>query len=106
MSRHGVLAIRDQYPREIKAAQKRIKAAVERHYYDLKLEAIDLIARKRKLGFSLQLIKVCDALTDKMLALETPIQTHPYPLSIKLAALSRVKRNESSNRSVWHEAKT
>src|SRR5262249_50085587 len=104
VSRHTVLAIRDQYPQEIEAAQKRIKAAVEGHCYDLQLEAMDLIERKIALCSPLQLIKVFNQLTDKLLALETPIQTHPYPLSIKLAALSRAKRNESSDRSVWHEA--
>jgi hypothetical protein len=104
MSRHKVLAIRDQHPQEIEAAQKRIKAAVEVHYLDAQYKALALIEHKMALCSPLQLIKLCEALTDKMLALETPVQTNPQPLSIKVSALRRAKRNESCDRSVWHEA--
>jgi hypothetical protein len=104
MSRHIVLAIRDQYPHEIEAAQKRIKELIEIHYCDAQIQALKLIERKMAGCSPLQLLRVYDELTDKMLALETPVQTNPYPLSIKLAALRRAKRNESCDRSVWHEA--
>jgi hypothetical protein len=107
-SRHTVLAIREQYPHEIEAAQKRIKAQIEMHCYELEHKALALIGQKMGECSPLQLLKICDALTDKMLALETPVQTHSQPLSIKLAALRRAKRDELSapDRSMWHEEKT
>jgi hypothetical protein len=105
-SRHTVLAIRKQYPHEIEAAQARIKSQIELHYCEVAHKAFALIEQKMA-GCSLsQLIRVYDWITDWMLALETPVQTNPYPLSIKLAALRRAKRNESCDRSVWHEAET
>ena len=103
-SRHTVLAIRDQYPQEIEAAQQRIKSQIELHYYEVAHKALALIERKMAGCSPLQLLRFYDELTDKMLALETPVQANPYPLSIKLAALRRAKRNESCDRSVWHEA--
>jgi hypothetical protein len=106
-SRHTVLAIREQYPHEIEAAQARIKGAIEAHYFELAHEAMDKIGRlipgERSM---MKLLKIYDKLTDKAQALDTPVQKHPQPLSIKLAALRRAKRNESCDRSVWHEGET
>jgi hypothetical protein len=96
VSRHIVLAIRDQYPHEIEAAQKRIKELIEIHYCDAQIQALKLLERKMALCSPLQLLRVYDELTNKMLALETPVQTNPQPVSIKLANLRRAKRNELS----------
>jgi hypothetical protein len=106
-SRHTVLAIRERYPHEIEAAQARIKGAIEAHYFELAHEAMDKIGRLIPGERSMtKLLKIHDKITDKVQALDTPVQTHSYPLSIKLAALRRAKRNESCDRSVWHEAET
>ena len=94
VSRHNVLPIREQYPQEIEEAQKRIKALIEERYYHLQLKALDKIERQIAGERStLRLLKICDAMTDKMQLYETPPQSHPYPLSIKFAALRRPKRN-------------
>jgi hypothetical protein len=96
-SRHTVLAIREQYPHEIEAAQERIKALMEGRCIQLANEAIDKIGRlipgERSM---MKLLKIYDKLTDKTQALEAPVQAHPQPMSIKLAALRRAKRNELS----------
>jgi hypothetical protein len=106
LSRHIVLAVRDQYPHEIEAAQQRIKELIEVHYLDAQIQALRLIEQKMAECSILQLAKVSDWITDRMMALETPVQAHPQPLSIKLAALRRSQRNESCDRSMWHEAET
>jgi hypothetical protein len=94
VSRHKVLAIRDQYPHEIEAAQKRIKELIEGHYLDAQIKAFRLIACKMDTSTpTSELIKISNWIDDRMLALETPVQANPYPLSIKLAALRRAKRN-------------
>jgi hypothetical protein len=94
VSRHTVLAIRKQYEHQIEAAQKRIKAAVEMHCLDAQCKALALIQRKMHACSPLELFKVVDGLTDKMLALETPVQTqNAQPLSLKLAGMKRAKRN-------------
>jgi hypothetical protein len=109
-SRHTVLAIREQYLDEIHEAQQHIKSLMEERCIRLASEALDKIGRlipgERSV---LKLLKICDKLTDKAQALDTPVQTHnPYPLSIKFAAMRRAKRNGLSvpDRSMWHEAKT
>jgi hypothetical protein len=96
-SRHTVLAIREQYPREIEAAQQHIKALIEGRCIQLANEAIDKIGRLIPGERSMtRLLKICDKLRDKAQALDTPVQKHPQPMSIKLAALRRAKRNKLS----------
>ena len=91
VSRHNVLAIREQYPREIEAAQQRIKELIEGHCIELAHRALDKIERKIASERSwTKLLKITDALQDKVQSFDTPVQTqNPYPLSIKLAALRR-----------------
>jgi hypothetical protein len=96
-SRHTVLAIREQYPHEIEAAQQRIKALIEGHCIELAHKALDKIERKIAGERSwTKLLKITDALQDKVQSFDRPVQTHPEPMSIKLAALRRAKRNELS----------
>jgi len=92
-SRHTVLAIRQQYAQEIEEAQKLIRMVVETKYLDAQSKAIALMEQKMAACSPIQLMKICDWLTDKALKLETSVQASPYPLSIKLAALRRAKRN-------------
>jgi hypothetical protein len=72
----------------------RLVALIEGHCIQLANEAIDKIGRlipgERSM---MRLLKIYDKLTDKAQALDTPVQKHPQPMSIKLAALRRAKRN-------------
>ena len=95
VSRHTVLAIRERYPQEIEAAQERIKAAIEGHYCELAHRALDKIERKIAGERSMtKLLEISNKLQDKVQALDTPVQKHPQPMSIKLAALRRAKRDQ------------
>jgi hypothetical protein len=97
VSRHNVLAIREQYPQEIEAAQQRIKELIEGHCIELAHKALDKV--DRKIGGERswrKLLKITDALQDKVQSFDTPVQEHPQPMSIKLAALRRAKRNKLS----------
>ena len=108
-SRHIVLTIREQYPHEIEAAQQRIKALMEGRCIQLASETMDEIGRLMQGERSImKLLKIYDMLTDRALAFDAPVRKHPYPLSIKLAALRRAKHKELSapDRSMWHEEKT
>jgi hypothetical protein len=109
MSRHKVLAIREQYPHEIEAAQEDIKDRIALAYATKSLNALDIIGQRIAAERSpLKQIKLYDELTERIHALQIPVQKNSYPLSIKLAALRRAKRNKLSapDRSMWHEAET
>jgi hypothetical protein len=108
-SRHTVLAIREQYPHEIEAAQEDIKERIAMAYVKKSLDALDIISQRIAAERSpLKQFKLYDELTERIHALQMPVQKNSYPLSIKLAALRRAKRNKLSapDRSVWHEAET
>jgi hypothetical protein len=96
-SRHTVLAIRQQYPHEIEAAQEDIKDRIAMGYAKKSLDALDIIGHRIAAERSpLKQIKLYDVLIERIDALQTPVQTqNPQPLSIKLAALRRAKRNRS-----------
>jgi hypothetical protein len=97
VSRHTVLAIREQYPHEIEAAQQEIKERIALGYCRRALDVLDKIGQRIAAERSIwQQFKFYDMLTDKIQAFEVPVQTRPQPLSIKLAALRRAKRNELS----------
>lgn len=57
---------------------------------------MDKIAEQMQVERSpLGLLKIYDALTDKMLSLEAPVQTrNPQPLSIKFVVMRRAKQDE------------
>ena len=96
-SRHIVLAIREQYPQEIEAAQEDIKDRIAMAYVKKSLDALDIIDQRIAAERSpLKQIKLYDELTERIHALQTPVQKNSYPLSIKLAALRRAKRNKLS----------
>jgi hypothetical protein len=107
VSRHTVLAIREQYAQEIEAAQEDIKDRIALAYAKKSLNALDIIGQRIAAERSpLKQFKLYDELTERIHALQMPVQKNSYPLSIKFAALRRAKRNESCDRSVWHEAET
>jgi hypothetical protein len=68
---------------------------------------MDKIGRQIEVERSpLRLLKIYDALTDKMLALEGPVPTqNSQPLSIKFAALRRAKSNELPLPSPWKQSR-
>jgi hypothetical protein len=94
-SRHIVLAIREQCLKEIQAARERIKAEIELQYYAVACVAMRKLLRQIEVEYSpLRLVRLCDKLDEMMIRLKAPVQTqNPQPLSIKLAALRRAKRN-------------
>jgi hypothetical protein len=97
VSRHTVLAVRNQYAQEIEAAQEEVKERIAMAYVKKSLDALNVISQRIAAEHSpLKQFKLYDALTERMQALETPVQTNPYPLSIKLAALRHAKRNQLS----------
>ena len=95
VSRHNVLAILKTNTQEIEAAQRCIKYLIEGHYIDLQIRAMDKIERRIEGARSFrELLNIYDWMTDKVKAFDEPVKTqNPYPLSIKLAALRRAKRN-------------
>jgi hypothetical protein len=96
-SRHIVLAIREQYPHEIEAAQEDIKDRIAMAYVKKSLDALDIIDQRIAAERSpVKQIKLYDELTERIHALQTPVQKNSYPLSIKLAALRRERRNKLS----------
>jgi hypothetical protein len=108
-SRHTVLAIREQYPHEIEAAQEDIKDRIALAYAKKSLNALDTIGQRIAAERSpFKQFKFYDELTERIHALQMPVQKNSYPLSIKLAALRQAKRNKLSapDRSMWHEEKT
>jgi hypothetical protein len=108
-SRHIVLAVREQYPHEIEAAQEDIKDRIALAYAKKSLDALEIIGQRIAAERSpFKQFKLYDELTERMHALQMPVQKKSYPLSIKLAALRRAKRNGLSapDRSMWHEEKT
>ena len=109
VSRHTVLAIRDQYPHEIEAAQEDIKDRIAMAYAKKSIDALDIINQRIAAERSpLKQLKLYDEFTERMQALQTPVQKNSYPLSIKSAALRRERRNKlsGSDRSMWHEGET
>jgi hypothetical protein len=95
-SRHIVLAVRGQYPHEIEAAQEDIKNRIALAYAKKSLDALEIIGQRIAAERSpLKQIKLYDMLTERMQALQTPVQKNSYPMSIKLAALRRAKRNQA-----------
>ena len=96
-SRHTVLDIREQYPHEIEAAQEDIKDRIAMAYAKKSIDALDIINQRIAAERSpLKQLKLYDEFTERMQALDTPVQKHPQPMSIKLAVLRRAKRNELS----------
>ena len=107
--RHIVLAIRDQYAQEIEAAQEDIKDRIALAYAKKSIDALDIISQRIAAERSpLKQFKLCDQLTERIHALQIPVQKNSDPLSIKLAALRRAKRSKlpAPDRSMWHEEKT
>jgi hypothetical protein len=97
VARHNVLAIREQYPQEIEAAQEDIKDRIALAYAKKSLDALEIISQRIAAERSpFKQFKLYDILTDRIQAFQTPVQKNSYPLSIKLAALRRAKRNELS----------
>jgi len=116
-SRHTVLTIRHQYLQEIEAAQEDIKDRIALGYAKKSLDALDKIGQRIAAERSIwKQFNFYDMLTDRIQAIGAPVQKHPYPLSIRLAAFRRAKRNKlsvqpasentSGDRSVWHEGET
>src|SRR5262245_10638617 len=85
ISRHTVLAIREQYAHEIEATRERIAAVIELRCYELAHQAMDTIGRQIEVERSpLRLLKICSKLTDKAAMLCTPVQTDtPEPFELK-----------------------
>lgn len=117
VSSHEVLFIRHQYLQEIEAAQEDIKDRIALGYAKKSLDALDKIGQRIAAERSIwKQFKFYDMLTDRIQAIDTPVQKHPYPLSIKLAAFRRAKRNKlsvqsasentSGERSMRHEGET
>ena len=97
VSRHTVHAVRNQCAQEIEAARERIRLKIGRRCCDLVEGAMNEIEQQIKNNPSLRgLMKASNFFIDTLLKLEAPVQTHPQPLSIKLAALRRAKRDKLS----------
>ena len=97
VSRHTVLAIRDQYSKEIQSAQEDIKDRIALGYARKTLDALDKIMQRIAAERPIwKQFKLYDMLTERIHALQMPVQKNSYPLSIKLAALRRAKRDKLS----------
>jgi hypothetical protein len=78
VSRHTVLAIQEQCPHEIEAAQEDIKERIAMAYVKKSLDALDIIAQRIAAERSpLKQIKLYDELTERIHALQTPVQKIP-----------------------------
>jgi hypothetical protein len=84
-SRHTALAIREQYAHEIEAAQEDIKERIAMAYVKKSLDALDIIGQRIAAERSpLKQFKLYDELTERIHALQMPVQKNSYPLSINL----------------------
>ena len=94
---HTVLAIQAQYPHEIEAAQQKIKERIALGYAHKALGALDKIGQRIAAERSpLKQFDFYDRLADRIRALDIPVRKHPQPMSMKLAALRRAKRDKLS----------